>query len=870
MKKLYLMALVALLTCATATVNAQFFTTPPTIDGNVDAGYVTGVNGWSIGWDDTYLYLRKSTTDNQPVIAYFDIDPVVPVSGGTNTNGSLTGFTHWGITPGLPFRADFKIYWEESLLEYQTDNGTGDWNSINTIGISERTNGNANKECRIPWSLITGAGRPASFNWFGYCNSRVDPGFIFDVIPGNFLNPGGANLPAPKFNGYHTVTNTNSEGTVSPVDLNFRSLEIRSDFGYTGDMPAALYDVTVNSTGNNLRLLRNLDIANNLFITTGGLRADGGNRTLTFTSGSGTLTNNGTMFGEFGGNLLTLTFAGSTTLAGSSIVDARIFNINEGATLDCNTRTLNSNSSGGVVNINGTIITSSEFGLYDNSNSAINSNGITRANINLGSNSTVIFDNSNDVFVDGDFNYQNLTLIGNSGNQFSIKERLFTVNKAFIFNDCILAANTDYIVVTLNGTVSGNGVFSSFSLGNSASNLDRKMRMTINGTGPFGPLNFDTDNQFKNQLDSLVINRTGTVTLGTDVNVTDLRLNNGILDANGNLITLPNNGLYNETSTSYVLGEVQKTMDIGTGANVNTQVAGIQINNTAGASLGSTLIRMISGTPVVGPNDVESIARNFIIVPSVQPLQNSPVLLTYRWPDALNNNITFSNEAAVWKRTPPATQWSLLGDDFNISANNGINSITFPTPSFSEFAIIDPATPLNISLSNFTAQAIKNTAELTWETASETDSRYFSIERSANGTIFETIAEVIAAGNSSTNQFYNYTDQNPLQGTNYYRLGLHSQEKVEYSAIRMLNFSKNQVINVFPNPAKNNLFVDLSTLENSNRAVLIQIMDLNGKVLLSRELQNSSPVDLINLAKGLYFLNITIDGKQSTQKLVID
>ncbi len=632
-------------------------------------------------------------------------------------------------------------------------------------------------------------------------------------------------------------------------------------------MPAALYDVTVTSSSNNLAIDRNLEITNNLFIASGGFRAAGGTKTATFTSASGVLTNNGTMFGEFGGNLLTLTFAGNTNLAGSNNIDARTFNINEGATLNCNTRTLNSNSSGGVININGTIITSSEVGLYDNSNSAINSSGITRANVNLGPNSTVVFDNENDVFVDGDFNYQNLTLIGNSGNEFSIKERLFTVNKELIFNDCILAANKDYIVVTLNGTVSGNGVFSSFSLGNSASNLDRKMRMIINGTGSFGPLNFDTDNQFKNQLDSLVINRTGTVTLGTDINITDLRLNNGILDANGNLITLPNNGLYNETSTSYVTGEVQKTMEIGTGANVSTQVAGIQINNTAGASMGSTLIRIISGTPVIGPNNVESIARRFIITPATQP--TNPVTFTYQWPNALSNNIIFNDDAAVWKRNPPI-QWTLLGDDFSVSNSNGINSITFPTPSFTEFAIINAANPLNISLQNFNAQSVRNTAVLTWETLSETDSRFFSIERSIDGKNFETIAEVLAAGNSSTKKFYMYTDHNPLQSSNYYRLGLHSQEKVEYSAVRTLSFSKNQIINVFPNPAKNNLFVDLSTLENSNAAVLIQLVDLNGKILLSRQLHDNTPIDLGNIAKGLYFLDINIDGKQSTQKLVID
>jgi len=59
---------------------------------------------------------------------------------------------------------------------------------------------------------------------------------------------------------------------------------------------------------------------------------------------------------------------------------------------------------------------------------------------------------------------------------------------------------------------------------------------------------------------------------------------------------------------------------------------------------------------------------------------------------------------------------------------------------------------------------------LQWTTDHETNSDFFSVERSSNGSSFETVMVIGAKGNSSAPTNYEYKDNSVLPGTSYYRL----------------------------------------------------------------------------------------------------
>ncbi len=59
---------------------------------------------------------------------------------------------------------------------------------------------------------------------------------------------------------------------------------------------------------------------------------------------------------------------------------------------------------------------------------------------------------------------------------------------------------------------------------------------------------------------------------------------------------------------------------------------------------------------------------------------------------------------------------------------------------------------------------------LTWETGTERDNHYFTIERSFDAQAYEVIAQINGAGNSTKEIKYHYMDTQLKSGTYYYRL----------------------------------------------------------------------------------------------------
>ena len=77
--------------------------------------------------------------------------------------------------------------------------------------------------------------------------------------------------------------------------------------------------------------------------------------------------------------------------------------------------------------------------------------------------------------------------------------------------------------------------------------------------------------------------------------------------------------------------------------------------------------------------------------------------------------------------------------------------------------------PVELILFSATAKARQGVA-LHWETASEKNSQSFIVERSIDGKAFRDLRTVAAAGSSLVRITYDFMDEQPLPGTNYYRL----------------------------------------------------------------------------------------------------
>ena len=209
---------------ASLTVNAQFNT--PTIDGVISPGeYGVHTNGqnqqtsggqnWYLTWDNTNLYFAVTNANlAEGAVVAIDRNPVSPPNGGTNADGTLAALNYDNTAIGnYPFRADFRAYFQNSYRDYQTANGANGWN-FGASGFGNYASGAGNvREFSIPWSTVTGGGRPASFLFTAYLSSSG--GYIYGQIPeGN----AGANSPG-NWNRYYAVVNTNDTTSTKPFSL---------------------------------------------------------------------------------------------------------------------------------------------------------------------------------------------------------------------------------------------------------------------------------------------------------------------------------------------------------------------------------------------------------------------------------------------------------------------------------------------------------------------------------------------------------------------------------------------------------------------------------------------------------------------------
>lgn len=89
----------------------------------------------------------------------------------------------------------------------------------------------------------------------------------------------------------------------------------------------------------------------------------------------------------------------------------------------------------------------------------------------------------------------------------------------------------------------------------------------------------------------------------------------------------------------------------------------------------------------------------------------------------------------------------------------------------------------------------------TWQTATELNNDFFTVERSTDALNWEQLGFVAGAGTTQDPQAYEWLDRNPHSGVSYYRIAQTDfNGAVDYSAIRSVERKKVKPFAVYPNP----------------------------------------------------------------------
>jgi Secretion system C-terminal sorting domain len=409
----------------------------------------------------------------------------------------------------------------------------------------------------------------------------------------------------------------------------------------------------------------------------------------------------------------------------------------------------------------------------------------------------------------------------------------------------------------------------------------------------------------------LVINNTGGgVTLnGTPVNVSGtLTLTSGLLNTTmTNILTMLNGSTTaagTALSTSYVNGPMryQKSSSgtstlnfpVGTAPDCRPVVLTvnhgsstlynytIQLYNASAVALGYSYppsIQVVSHVHyyVLGRTDASGTSQ-----PNANLSGNQTIQIFFGADDVVTDGSTLT----IAKNTYSApTAWIDIGGNgapaYNAGASliGSVTSTSSPSAfnSFSTFTLanrIGGSNVLPTELLYFNAKPDNSQVDLTWATAMEANSNYFTVERSSDGIAFDSLLSIgtlASGGNSNLQLDYSAYDLTPLPGNSYYRLKQTNLDgSTKYSGVVSVNFTKQSPIGLYPNPTTGTVYV--SGLSVNATAVQVGWYDLSGKLLLQGTATPQGGMLMLNthFNNGDYILRLTnADGSCTTRTVII-
>ena len=186
--------------------------------------------------------------------------------------------------------------------------------------------------------------------------------------------------------------------------------------------------------------------------------------------------------------------------------------------------------------------------------------------------------------------------------------------------------------------------------------------------------------------------------------------------------------------------------------------------------------------------------------------------------------------------------------------------------------------PLPVELISFHAQVVNGTVVLKWETASEINNDFFTIERSINAELFEPVIKVKGNGTIAESMQYQAEDRFPHVGRSYYRLSQTDFDgTVSYSHVVLVevNEGKSVVTALYPNPLRNNESLSLDYYAQAKGEIQVIIFDAKGRVVQTEIHEVNKGNNAISLviqfySGGVYILQVRDGQRNEGFRLVVN
>ncbi|RKD12795.1 hypothetical protein BCY91_11130 [Pelobium manganitolerans] len=179
---------------------------------------------------------------------------------------------------------------------------------------------------------------------------------------------------------------------------------------------------------------------------------------------------------------------------------------------------------------------------------------------------------------------------------------------------------------------------------------------------------------------------------------------------------------------------------------------------------------------------------------------------------------------------------------------------------------------LPVTLLDFSLKTLSQSVKLYWATAAEKNTSHFVLWRSADGKSFEQIAQIAAKGNTSAVTNYQYTDNVPFGGRNYYALELLDVDGTK---------SRLKVITANFSLAQEKLYASFSSGKSLGVAIVascaqanasVRVYNANGSLVRKANIpiiigRNNLEFDTFDFSPGVYVVCVRLSDEVLTQKI---
>ncbi|MGQ0828194.1 MAG: T9SS type A sorting domain-containing protein [Bacteroidota bacterium] len=496
-------------------------------------------------------------------------------------------------------------------------------------------------------------------------------------------------------------------------------------------------------------------------------------------------------------------------------------------------------SAGGVIKSTGTFTNAGTFSINSDgfdmgAGSLTNSGSLTvtagMVNVDAGTvtNSGTFLVSAGDFTIDG-------TSLSNSGT-LTITNGTYTLGSGSHTN-------------TATGTININGVGKDLIISSGSNtftnagdlNVADRIDMGIGGTTFANSLTVDANNWLMSTNSTLTNSTAGTITLTTSFDASQVTL----IDNDGAMTT----------GTTYIISQ-------GPFDNSGTITVGTNYSITQGPFTNS-------GTITTG-QDFEMIQGG--------PHYNSGCVAVTRNANIGSTSITVNGPTGAGTRG----RFCVGGISYGRAIFGGTGNLDMcdagaPAGGWDDFSGTDNGTHcsgatcsscnavLPIELLSFDANKNGDLVKIYWATATETNNDFFTIERTVDGINYEFVGKLDGAGNSVSPLYYNTVDDNPIDGTSYYRLTQTDYDgKFVYSKLVSVNTTiKDELKLLYFFADQNKQQVQYQVSSSGNNALSIEITDVLGKIVLSEKIGFNQDqhqmlnMDVAELKNGIYLFKIS-------------